>query len=1003
MATLSLQLLGPPRFERDGASIRMPRRKVLALLAYLAVTGEPRDRDALAELLYPGLGRERSGADFRHTLSFLLRAIGEGWLEIDRGGVALPDRRGLAVDVRRFRTLAAGDEPALTEAARLYRGDLLSGFFLRDSPAFEDWQLFERETLRKRYASVLERLVRLQEGSGRPEAAVEYARSALALDPIDEAAHRLLMRLYCGTGQRAAALRQYEVCRAVLAKELGEQPDERTEALREAIQRRRAAGGGPAPAREPRPAAAREPSPRPATLPAGPAALVGREKELAEVLDLIGRGDGRVLTLTGPGGTGKTALAVKAAEDLAGRFPDGVFFVDLSALEEPAQVVPAIAATLDVRESRGQAVPLFDLLAATLGRRKVLLVLDNFEHVAEAAGRVAALAAACPGLEALVTSRESLHIRDAREYPVPPLRVPDPAASRSADHLAGYAAVRLLVERAVTARPDFTLTDSNAAAVEEICAGLDGLPLAIELAASRLRVLSPQDLASRLSDRLRLLGAGPPDLPARQRTLRGAIEWSYDLLDGSEKRLFARLAVFAGGFAPRAAEEVCGDAGGADVLEGLVSLAEKNLLRREEASGESRLRMLETIGEYARLRLRESGEAAAVADRHAAYYLRLAETGEAGLDGPEHAVWLARLEVENANLRAAVERFLAAGRGEDALRLAAALRWYWYRGGRFSEGRGILERSLEQPAAPSRAHARALDALGWIAFVQGDWTRARALYERSLAEARELSQRSVEASALAYLGVVERWLGERTAGTAHGKQAVAVAREVGDPVCLARALISAYATTGGRFEGRSPRAELEEAARISREAGFRWGEAHALNGLGDLLRETGDHRGARPVYEAALAGFREVEDPWMVAWTLEGLGSAALRGRDFRRAEANMKEALSLFSLLGDRASSVYMVGRLALAARGAGRDARAARLMAASSALGEAALGPEAARRGGAVTAAASARYRARFAAEWARGLTMTLDNAIAYALRGGAGGGARRPRPAAGPPRAR
>ncbi len=321
-----------------------------------------------------------------------------------------------------------------------------------------------------------------------------------------------------------------------------------------------------------------------------------------------------------------------------------------------------------------------------------------------------------------------------------------------------------------------------------------------------------------------------------------------------------------------------------------------------------------------------SGNLAATIARSASLTPSVAATGEAGLDGPGHAVWLARLEAENANLRTAMERVLAAGRGEDGLRLAAALRWYWYRSGRFSEGRSLLDRALERPAAASRARARSRDALGWMAFIQGDWTQARTLYERSVAEARELAERGVKAGALAYLGIVERWLGDYAAGTAHGEQAVAIAREAGDPVCLARVLVGVYATTGGRFAGRSPRAELEEAARISREAGYLWGAAHALNGLGDLLAELGDCEGARLRYEEALAGFRELEDRWMTAWTLEGLGSVALRCGECRRAEANMREALSLFSLLGDKGSSVFMLGRLALSARAARRDARAAR-----------------------------------------------------------------------------
>ena len=410
----------------------------------------------------------------------------------------------------------------------------------------------------------------------------------------------------------------------------------------------------------------------PNNLSSQPTSLIGREKDLADVLDILAGEDTRILTLTGTGGTGKTRLAQQAAAELIDSFEHGVFFVDLAAVREPAQVVPAIAGTLDVRETMGEARPLFEILKDYLKNRQMLLLLDNFEHLLPAAELVAELLVSCPRLEFLVISREPIHLQGEQEITVSPLSLPPPG--RSAERLRRYDSVRLFIERAVSVRLDFALTDENALTISEICVRLDGLPLAIELAASRLKVLSLQELLKRLASRLKILKGGPRDLPARQQTLRSTIDWSYNLLDENEKKLFARLSVFIAHCSLEAAERVCSDAEGEsepDVLDGLASLVDKSLLRRYEVDGETRFWMLETIREYCQMRLKESIEWETVRQRHASYFLELAEQASPRLHGPDQMAWLLRLERENNNLMQALAWFLdneMAGEGPQSRR-----------------------------------------------------------------------------------------------------------------------------------------------------------------------------------------------------------------------------------------------------------------------------------------------------------------------------------------------
>src|SRR5215210_4343764 len=472
---------------------------------------------------------------------------------------------------------------------------------------------------------------------------------------------------------------------------------------------------------------------RPNNLPAQPTPLVGREREVAEVTQRLLAPETRLLTLTGPGGTGKTRLALQAATDLLEEFEGGTFFVPLAALTDPKLVTSAVAIPLGVLEAPDR--PLEEGIKEHLREKKVLLVLDNFEQILQGAQLVARLLAACPDLKVLATSRIPLGIYGEREYPVPSLSLPDPDRLPSLERLTQYEAVRLFIERARDARPDFSLSNENAPTVARICARLDGLPLAIELAAARVKVLTPQKMLDRLGDRLKLLTGGARDLPERQRTLRATMEWSHALLEEGERALFARLSVFAGGRTLDAIEAVCDPEGDlpVEVLDGVESLVDKSLLREEAAGGEPRFVMLETVHEYAREKLEESGEAEELRRLHARYFFSLVERENGTFKGGGRPEWFQLLEDEQDNFRAALAWTLESDEVEFGLRLAAALQPFWARGGHYSEGCSWLEAVLAKHGRASEAaRAKALNARGWLAQWQGDVERASNAAEEGL-------------------------------------------------------------------------------------------------------------------------------------------------------------------------------------------------------------------------------------------------------------------------------
>lgn len=776
----------------------------------------------------------------------------------------------------------------------------------------------------------------------------------------------------------------------------------------------------------------------PSNLPALLTLLIGREAELARISELLLRPRVRLLTLNGPPGIGKTRLALQAASDLAEHFGDGVHFVDLSTVTAPAEVLPTIARALGLTENRERTT--IDALLEQLREKRMLVLLDNFEQVLDAALDVVRLLEGSPHLKVLVTSREALHIMGEHRFPVPPLGVPDPslysgqalAEDATVQQLIDYPAVNLFIERAQDAAPGFDITRENAADVAAVCAGLEGIPLAIELAAGRVRHLHPGKMLSALEARLQLLTGGARDLPPRQRTLRSAIEWSYGLLNESEQLLFNRLGIFVGGFTRQAAEAM-------ESIEGvsvsdrlpsaapsltacLVSLVDKSLLKVQslergdglpEAGEEMQARyaMLEVIREFAMEHLDTSTEAKAVREQHALYCLRVAEEAGSKLAGSGQKAALDRLEREHANIRAALGFLLGEGaRSRQALelgmRLSSALDMFWYMRGYTSEGRHWLEALIEaqdlwlahsdlrlQEASENEVtwivpRASAMSALGLMTYMHGDFPEARRYYGESLSLSKQTGDRLRTARALNNLGMTATQQMDLIAARDYYEEALALAEELGQPQGVTRILnnLGVVAHKQGDYDG--ARRYYKQSLELRRELEDKQGQGHTLSNIGGIEILMGDLAAARACFVDALEIGREVGDEFSIARALLGLGDVALKLGDYDSSGSNYKEGLVIAQEL-DTKHLVYeaIEGLAQLAAFTAPAEpTRAARLLGVADSIRGAASAPRFAEEQRQIEAALASCLAvtddAAWHMAWSEGYAMPMEEAIAYAL---------------------
>jgi predicted ATPase/DNA-binding SARP family transcriptional activator len=949
---MMFRVLGPLEVETDDGPIPLPGQRPRALLTALLL--EPNSVVPVHGLVEALWGEELPDAPANALQQVVARLrtrlgpVGTAIVTRPPGYVLVVDPASVDAqcfesDYRAARSIWSTDPlragTLLDDALRWWRGPAYAEF----ADGFAGPAAARLDELR---ISALEDRAALFVQSGAATDAIATAREVMTRAPLRERPVELLMRALHIDARAGEALEVFREYRELLADELGLDPSPQLRDLETQILQ-----DGPGTAQVLRPPIvliAPAGGGTSSNLPAQLTSFVGRESAVAEVTALLATT--RLLTVTGPGGTGKTRLALEVAAALSGEYADGTFFVDLVPVRDPALVVPTIAATLGIREE-GWERPVRQALEEDLRRRRLLLLLDNFEQVLDAAPVVTQLLAAAAGLTVLVTSRAPLRVRGEQVVPLGPLEIAYPGL-RSLDSLARVEGVALFTQRAAAAGPRFTLTEQNAPAVAELVSRLDGLPLAIELAASRTAVLGPEAMLQRLDRHQPLLEVGARDLPARQQTLRAAIGWSYDLLAAGERSLFRRVSVLTGGFTPQAAATVCaGEDAGRDVLTGLTALADISLVFPVPVGdGDVRFGMLQTIREFALDRLTVEDDRAGAERRHAQWFMRVAEDAEPGMRGPQLLQSIVTLQTEHENLRAALRWSIEHDDADVGLRIVGALWRFWHLAGHLSEGRHWTAAVLDLPSAAGRtvARAKALSAAGGLAYWQGDVPAVQAAYE----------------------------------------EAVAISEELGDEASLAKAtydLAFAYGLVPTRAHSR----RLFEASReMFERVGNAVGVADTLWALAMMTGLAGDYATARNLADDSVRRHRELGDAFGLVDALSELGRATRELGEFDTARSCFLEALQGLAAIGYRTAVAITLDNLAALENRLGHHIRALRLAGAAEALTESAGGrvpPEFADLPDLRQAARAAHPEERIAQAWTQGRAMSLAAAVDYARTNG------------------
>ncbi len=988
---LEVRLLGQFDVQRDSIRLVLPSRHAQSLFAYLVLTaGTSHRREKLAGLFWPDSTEENARRNLRQELWRVRKVVeprGPGlptlpYLLVDEIHLTFNPRSEYWLDVAALGqpNLVHASVQELIDEVALYRGELLPGFY-------EEWVLVERERVRALFEQKINRLLVLLVEEKRWDAVLEWGERWIHLERSPEPAFRALMTAYCALGDRSRMATVFERCTLALREDLNVEPSPQTRALFRQLSKEDAL---------PRSETVVPPVPTPqkraTNLPVPLSSFIGRERECNEVRQLLSTT--RLLTLTGAGGVGKTRLAIQAAGELE-IFSGGITWVDFAALADGRLVAQEVANSLGVHEAPPE--PLEGTLANHLRTGHLVLVLDNCEHLIHACAQLAErLLSACPHLKILATSREPLGIMGETVWRVPSLTLPPPGA-RTPEELGSSEAVRLFIDRARAVRPRFEMTEENALAVTEICRRLDGIPLAIELAAARLKVLSTEEIAARLDDRFHLLTLGSRTALPRHQTLHALIDWSYDLLTAPERAVFRRLSVFAGGFSLEAAEAVCGadyptgeNVRSADVLDLLAQLIAKSLVVVEPREPRLRYRMLETIRQYAHDRLVEARETDPAGRVHLDYYLGLAEKAEPEIRGSNQTAWLDRLEDEHDNLGTALHRAIETGNAEAALRLACASTAFWEVRGYFVEARERLGAVLRVPdeGKPRLAllRARALSDAGYMGFIQSDFAKARSLGDEAMAISKELGDKEGLATALSILFLAAWAQGDYVSAREKIEQSLAIRRELGDRRAIALALKSLGLAVRELGDYAKARALMEESLSQLRELGEPWviiGKCLMDNGA--TASAQGDPA-ASTLLEEALAIFEKLGDKLDVARCMHDLAAIAARQGDVSAARSRFATGLAFFRDLGDTRNLIKCLEGLGGVCAAEGNAQKAARLYGASEALRQALGTP------------LPTSYRADYernlstlrtqldesslSAAWAEGRALTMQQAAIYAL---------------------
>lgn len=911
---LRVYLFGTPRVELNQARVEISRRKATALLAYLAVTGQPHSRESLAALLWPEADQGRAFAYLRTALWTLHKALGEDWLDAGGDAVGLRPGEDWWLDVARFRTLLKEDPASqaadvLAEAAALYQDDFMAGFTLPDAPDFDKWQFFVAEDLRRTMGAALQALAGQLVAGGDPEAAIPYTRRWLALDTLDEAAHRQLMALYHATGQRAAALRQYQECASLLRDELGIEPEPDTTALYESIQAARAPA---TPAARPSPA----PAPPAEALPTPATPLIGRQRERDEIHARLSGDDCRLLTVIGQGGIGKTRLALQAAADIRAGYRDGAVFVPLAPVSAAEYLVPALADALHFKATR-QGDPQSQLWSY-LRRKHMLLVLDNFEHLLDGADLIGDLLSFAPQVNVLVTSRERLNLREEWLYEIHGLSFPQDGEMTS---LEAYDAVALFVHSAQRIQPGFALDAATRPAVARICRLVDGMPLAVELAAAWLQVLSPQEIAEEIERSLDFLTASLRNLPPRHRSIRAVFESSWERLDPAQARVLSRLSIFRGRFTREAAQAV------ADApLPVLLALAGKSLLHRLP---DGRFYIHELLRQYAGEKLDATPDERDRTHRaYVTYYAQTLRGLEPRLKGPDQIAVLDQIKDDIDNVRAAwmlaVSQRDAAGLGG----LLAGLRLFYIMRPRLQESKEMFGGTVDYlkdanlTAEEQVVLAQVKTVLAMTYRVLGRSPLAADLFHEAYPVLSQLDARDHPDAATTFnvLSTLANWpLRDLDTAERMARRAIELFEAEGNSWGIAWGYQNLGDVAHVNIRYAESGAFYQRALDISRAIGDRWMSGVALKALGEVAYSLGQYAEAERLYREGLALSETIGDDNEIAFTLDRLANlASIQGRH-AEAEALIGQAIQLGHQLGDPykiASNLFNLAEIAYARR---------------------------------------------------------------------------------------